>query len=1302
MTRAIGGCLVAGLTAALAVTLSGQAPAPQQQPPPPVVTTGLIVGRVIDAGSGRPVSGATVTLNGGITPTIPPPSPGAPRPFIPPQQPPRVLTDPEGRFAFRYLTRGNYNLAVAKPGYAEGAYGRMRPGGPSRQVQLVDHERVGDVTLRLFKYGVIAGHVTDEAGEPVVAASLRLYRRQLVAGRRVMQFTVTTQTDDRGAYRFGNQLPGDYFVVVPMTTVSVPVNFLVDGRDMNFQSTANTPGNSTPIGALGGRPLTADARFLLQSPMPQMGGGSSTAPDNVNGQLMSYPTVYYPGATTPSSAEVITIGSGEERNGVNLRLAPVPAANISGAIISPEGSAANYVLHLVPSDTGTLSFDPDVATAVTDSTGSFSFLAVPAGQYVIQTTRVARPRPVTVTPGGNVTTMMPAVASGAPQPAEPTLWVAMPVSVGGQDIQGLTLMLREGVTVSGRVEFTGINAERPTAQRLTQIPVAIEPADGQQRSNSNLQARIDGNGTFKISGVLPGRYLVRSSSPPGWILHSAMAHGVDVADVPLDLTEKDGGGIVLRFTDRFSQLSGTVRGTKEGDEDPAVVVFPADAQQWRNYGFSSRRMRMSRAPAPAGAYTVGTIPAGEYFVVAIPAEYSGEWQDPAYLEVLSRVASRVSIADGDQRKEDLDIQVVKPPAGGGREPRPAPSMAIESYDAPAEAHGPFALEDQRPAASPPQRDRLVVEKPGTGSISGVVVLDDASSAPLRKVRVSVRSAELRNERTAMTDDEGRFTIPWLAPGQYNVTATKSAYLTGFHGARRPGRGPGTTVAVTAGQTITGVSIRMARGGVITGTVVDQFGQPLPQARLRLMQFQYRDGERLSVTVGGSGTMMTDDRGVYRVYGLMPGSYTVGIAPPSAATAETRLLSDDEMRAAIADLKRPSPAPTPATDASGRRSIPPAPPGPLPVAPLSGRAIAFATVYYPGTVIEPDAAPIVVTAGQETSSVDFAMQMVPTSRVEGSVVLPDGSVPSRVQMSLWSWMGSGGSSTSVMVMPDGKFQARGIAPGRYALVAQMMSEPQQLVDMPGAPPLPPEPPTLQYFAYHELALGGDDVTGLVLNLAAGLAISGRVAFERKGTEPVPEPGRVRVSLEPVGNAGRMGLSYARAVSPDANGAFRLTGVTPGRYRLNAFVSAPVGSTAPPAWSVKSSIVNGANSIDVPFEITPGRPVDGAMLTLTDQATELAGTIKTATGAAVSDLLILLFPTDRTLWVSPRRMRQGIRPGTDGTYRITNILPGEYYLAAVTDIEPGDWGDPAYMDQVAAGAIKLVFVEGEKKTQDLRTR
>jgi hypothetical protein len=154
-----------------------------QLPPRPLVTTGLIVGRVIDAASGKSVAGAVVTLTGGPARSAPPApaAPGSPPTLPPPPPPPRVLTNSEGRFAFRGLSRGNYAVGAAKAGYAAGAYGRSRPNGPTRPVQLDDGEHMGDFTIRVFKFASITGSVIDEAGEPVVGASVRAYRRTLVA-----------------------------------------------------------------------------------------------------------------------------------------------------------------------------------------------------------------------------------------------------------------------------------------------------------------------------------------------------------------------------------------------------------------------------------------------------------------------------------------------------------------------------------------------------------------------------------------------------------------------------------------------------------------------------------------------------------------------------------------------------------------------------------------------------------------------------------------------------------------------------------------------------------------------------------------------------------------------------------------------------------------------------------------------------------------------------------------------------------------------------------------------------------------
>jgi hypothetical protein len=83
-------------------------------------------------------------------------------------------------------------------------------------------EKVGDVTIKVFKFGSISGVVTDDIGEPVVGASVRLYRRNLVAGRRVLSQVNGTTTDDRGVYRLSSLLAGDYYVMLPVVPSSSP------------------------------------------------------------------------------------------------------------------------------------------------------------------------------------------------------------------------------------------------------------------------------------------------------------------------------------------------------------------------------------------------------------------------------------------------------------------------------------------------------------------------------------------------------------------------------------------------------------------------------------------------------------------------------------------------------------------------------------------------------------------------------------------------------------------------------------------------------------------------------------------------------------------------------------------------------------------------------------------------------------------------------------------------------------------------------------------------------------------------
>ena len=81
---------------------------------------------------------------------------------------------------------------------------------------------------------------------------------------------------------------------------------------------------------------------------------------------------------------------------------------------------------------------------------------------------------------------------------------------------------------------------------------------------------------------------------------------------------------------------------------------------------------------------------------------------------------------------------------------------------------------------------------------------------------------------------------------------------------------GTPLQLQADETLTGIDLQLPRGGVLTGRVLDRYGQPAVGAVVSAQRYQFAMG-RWDLVRSGSGDR-TDDRGVYRLYGLPPGDY----------------------------------------------------------------------------------------------------------------------------------------------------------------------------------------------------------------------------------------------------------------------------------------------------------------------------------------------------------------------------------------------------------------------------------------------
>ncbi len=132
-----------------------------------------------------------------------------------------------------------------------------------------------------------------------------------------------------------------------------------------------------------------------------------------------------------------------------------------------------------------------------------------------------------------------------------------------------------------------------------------------------------------------------------------------------------------------------------------------------------------------------------------------------------------------------------------------------------------------------------------------------------------------------------------------------------------------------------------------------------------------------------------------------------------------------------------------------------------------------------------------------------------------------------------------------------------------------------------------------------------------------------------------------------------------------------------------------------------MIKGRDALDVPFELLASDNITDAVLTFTNRTQTLNGTLSDASQRPAPDYTIVVFPEDKTMWASQRRVRT-VRPGTDGKFTVTGLPAGTYRIAAVTDIGPEETRDLALLEELAGASIVFTLGDGETKTQDIRIR
>jgi hypothetical protein len=463
------------------------------------------------------------------------------------------------------------------------------------------------------------------AGQRVTGVRISLFRGGVIAGRIVDEFGEPAAGVEIEVLR---RDPGEKDLAVRTTSM-----FLTPTTDDTgaFRVWGLAPGDYL----VGARPN----RFIA-SPQEDSDG---TARDG-------YAATFYPGTPSLTSARTVRVTPGRETTGVAFGLMRVNLAAVRGFVLLPDGVSprgVNVTMNLIAPER--------LDGAMTRGTrlredGSFELSRVSPGSYLV-------------------------AARHQQSQGDIEFYGTTQVEVAGSDVEGVTVPLRAGTTVRGRVvNEAGDPVGVPVMVSL--VPVANTRMPGARA------ARAYSDGSFRIDGAF-GRQHVRAvearlapgAEDPGmlrrgmqevtpasrplttWWVKSIAVNGRDVVDEPLDF---DGGTVEVEITmtNRASSVRGTVAWNRSrSGRRPAVVVFVDDEARWER---PTRRVGTSEVE-PDGRFDVrGLPPGGRYLAVAVEGAARAVLARPDVLAAIRPFATALRIDDGGTHELSLTA-IPRPP-----------------------------------------------------------------------------------------------------------------------------------------------------------------------------------------------------------------------------------------------------------------------------------------------------------------------------------------------------------------------------------------------------------------------------------------------------------------------------------------------------------------------------------------------------------------------------------------------------------------------------------------------------------------
>jgi hypothetical protein len=533
----------------------------------------------------------------------------------------------------------------------------------------------------------------------------------------------------------------------------------------------------------------------------------------------------------------------------------------------------------------------------------------------------------------------------------------------------------------------------------------------------------------------------------------------------------------------------------------------------------------------------------------------------------------------------------------------------------------------------------VVRASNDEPISGVrvAIAAPAPTPPNAVTPNGVANGPAAPEIAVLTDDDGKFSFKNLSPGRYTLRATRD----GYYGPLVNGAAPAIaikTVAVEADKTAT-VTVGMVQGGVIRGLLRDPDGQPAVNYALVTARPSYLNGRQIWQF---SGTRNSDDRGEYRIP-LPPGEYYVGSNPRA--------------------------------------------PGPI-----ANIQDGWMLVFHPGTTDGNQARPVTLKEGGEVVvNLDTPLKTWTPRKISGVALNPlpnllpnptTGVVDRAVSLFVLvphvlsprdnPGVSSSTNNVAFSTKPNGEFELRNVAPGRYELYGMVQDN-----------------ATRRFWTAHTtVEILDKDITGVKLGLTSGATLNGEISVTGAGTPPVRLDG-LRITLQALDSLPPQVTNAIGTISVDSTGRFSIPDLAEARYRINI-------AGLPPTAYVSEMRMAGANVFDDGINFNTREKQSSIQIAVNAAGEVVEGTVQRNDSKPAADATVVLVPAPSRRQ-NPALYKTAITDET-GRFVLRGVAPGQYTIFAWEYVLNGAWQNADFIAKnQSRGRPVNVIPQGRNEVQ-----